>query len=76
MKLAELYAEALLAVNCDALNSTVIAGRRQVSVRLERAAEMAVADVLHHHGQIAYLQLLLGDPVTHFVPDLPQFSQE
>lgn len=26
------------------------------------------ADIVHHHGQIAYIQLLLGDEETHFAP--------
>ena len=29
-------------------------------------ASMAVADTIHHHGQIAYIQTLLGDTETHF----------
>ncbi len=36
--------------------------------RLPKAivAGMAVADTIHHHGQIAYLQTLLGDTESHF----------
>lgn len=29
-------------------------------------AGMAVADTIHHHGQIAYIQTLLGDTESHF----------
>lgn len=29
-------------------------------------AGMAVADTIHHHGQIAYLQTMLGDTESHF----------
>lgn len=29
-------------------------------------ASMAVADTIHHHGQIAYLQSMLGDTESHF----------
>lgn len=36
--------------------------------KLPRAivAGMAVADTIHHHGQIAYLQTLIGDTESHF----------
>src|SRR5690606_5610477 len=30
------------------------------------AAEIPVSDALHHHGQIAYIQSLLGDTEPHF----------
>ncbi len=29
-------------------------------------SSMAIADTIHHHGQIAYIQTLLGDTETHF----------
>ena len=29
-------------------------------------ASMAVTDLIHHHGQIAYIQTLLGDTESHF----------
>jgi hypothetical protein len=32
-------------------------------------AVMRVIDVIHHHGQIAYLQALLGDEEIHFFED-------
>ncbi len=31
-----------------------------------RAIALPVADTLHHHGQIAYLQTMLGDTESHF----------
>lgn len=31
-----------------------------------RAATMPAFDLIHHHGQIAYLQTLLGDEESHF----------
>jgi hypothetical protein len=31
----------------------------------QRIAALAVIDLLHHHGQIAYIQTLLGDTETH-----------
>jgi hypothetical protein len=33
---------------------------------LARVASMPVIDLLHHHGQIAYIQTLLGDTESHF----------
>lgn len=32
------------------------------------AAKMDVQDVIHHHGQIVYIQTLLGDTEDHFIP--------
>jgi len=29
-------------------------------------ASMAVTDLIHHHGQIAYIQTILGDTESHF----------
>ncbi len=31
-----------------------------------RALSIPVIDLIHHHGQIAYIQMLLGDTVSHF----------
>jgi len=37
-------------------------------------ASMAVTDLIHHHGQIAYIQTILGDTESHFdMSLLPQF---
>jgi uncharacterized damage-inducible protein DinB len=33
---------------------------------LARVASMPVIDLVHHHGQIAYIQTLLGDTESHF----------
>ena len=33
---------------------------------LARVASMPIVDTTHHHGQIAYLQMLLGDADSHF----------
>lgn len=35
------------------------------ALRLGVIATMPVMDMVHHHGQIAYIQLLLGDTETH-----------
>ncbi len=32
----------------------------------ERVASLPIVDLIHHHGQIAYLQTLLGDTESHF----------
>jgi hypothetical protein len=31
-----------------------------------RALSIPVIDLIHHHGQISYIQMLLGDTVSHF----------
>jgi hypothetical protein len=31
-----------------------------------RAISLPVIDLVHHHGQIAYIQMLLGDATSHF----------
>lgn len=36
------------------------------SFPLSYVASMAVTDAVHHHGQIAYIQTLLGDTESHF----------
>jgi hypothetical protein len=36
------------------------------SFPMARAVSMPVVDLIHHHGQIAYLQTLLGDQEMHF----------
>lgn len=32
----------------------------------ERVASLPIFDLIHHHGQIAYIQTLLGDTESHF----------
>ena len=34
---------------------------------LPQAVSMPVVDLIHHHGQIAYIQTLLGDTEDHFL---------
>ena len=36
---------------------------------LARVATMPIVDLVHHHGQIAYIQTLLGDTEMHFAPE-------
>lgn len=66
---AEAYETALRKVERRDLVRTVKAGRRQVEVPLARASAMPIVDLIHHHGQIAYIQTLLGDTEFHFAPD-------
>jgi uncharacterized damage-inducible protein DinB len=64
----EAYAAALRQVPASDLSRTItIAGTFHMP--LARAASMATVDLIHHHGQIAYLQTLLGDEEFHFVPE-------
>lgn len=37
---------------------------------LGRLCSMGTVDLVHHHGQIAYIQTLLGDAQDHFDPEL------
>ena len=41
-----------------------------MTVTLNLLANVAVVDTLNHHGQITYIQSLLGDDETHFTPGL------
>ena len=61
---AQEYAQALRAVKPEDLG-------RKIDVRfgtfpLAFVASMPVVDLIHHHGQIAYIQSLLGDTEAHF----------
>lgn len=61
----EAYAAALTRVPPQDLGKVVTVWGAY-SVPLARAASMPVVDLIHHHGQIAYLQTLLGDEEMHF----------
>jgi uncharacterized damage-inducible protein DinB len=64
----ETYAAALRQVPPSELSRTItIAGTFQMP--LARAASMPMVDLVHHHGQIAYIQTLLGDEEFHFAPE-------
>jgi uncharacterized damage-inducible protein DinB len=63
----EEYVAALKQAKAEDLSRSVtVYGRFTLPVA--RAASMPVIDLVHHHGQIAYLQTLLGDQVPHFDP--------
>jgi len=68
---AESYAAALEAVTPEQVGEV-----RELpfgTLPLAQVARMPVIDLVHHHGQIAYLQTLLGDEENHF--DMEAFSQ-
>lgn len=64
----EKYVAALRAVPPESLSKPVTL--RFGTLPLARVAGMPILDLVHHHGQIAYIQELLGDTETHFDPAL------
>jgi hypothetical protein len=62
---AEEYAAALRRLSPADLGRTV--NLPYGSFPLAQAAVMPVVDLIHHHGQICYIQMLLGDTEDHFV---------
>ncbi|MEO6908111.1 MAG: DinB family protein [Abditibacteriaceae bacterium] len=60
----ETYAATLRSLTEEQLNSTVIFPFREMPMQF--AMRVPVTEILHHHGQIAYIQLLLGDTENHF----------
>ena len=63
------FAEAVRSLTSEQAARTV-EFRPGMSVPVGQLAAMATVDSLHHHGQIAYIQTLLGDGETHFAPDV------
>lgn len=64
----EKYAAAMRALRPEQLGEPVPVWGKYTFPRA-RAVSMPVVDVMHHHGQIAYLQTLLGDTEMHFYPE-------
>jgi len=60
----ETYANALRSLTDEQLNSTVQFPFAEMP--MEFAMRVPLTEILHHHGQIAYIQLLLGDTQSHF----------
>jgi hypothetical protein len=60
----ETYATALRSLTEEQLNSTVQYPFAEMP--MEFAMRVPLTEILHHHGQIAYIQLLLGDTQSHF----------
>lgn len=62
------YADAMLKVPAQDLSRDVtIWGNYHTW--LGRAATMTVVDLIHHRGQVAYIQCLLGDVEDHFAAE-------
>lgn len=61
---AEEYAAAVQKINRADLGNMIQLPFGQMP--LFRVASMPLVDVLHHHGQIAYIQTALGDNEDHF----------
>lgn len=59
----EKYRAMLLDLNAEQLEETVELGATTMPRRA--IALMPVNDIVHHNGQIAYIQMLLGDEATH-----------
>ena len=60
---AQKYAAAMRAIPVEDLDNTI--ETRMGNLPLRVLAAMPVMDMVHHHGQIAYIQMLLGDTETH-----------
>ncbi len=60
---AHKYTAAMRALEADELKKPVELPMGALSLHL--LATMPVMDMVHHHGQIAYIQLLLGDTEDH-----------
>jgi uncharacterized damage-inducible protein DinB len=63
----EEYAAALRQADPEDFGRVITAWDR-FTLPVGRALTMPVMDLLHHHGQIAYIQTLLGDNDFHFDP--------
>lgn len=61
------YERNLRDANRDKLMKTIEAGTMTLSLNF--LAQMVVSETIHHHGQIAYIQSLLGDEESHFSPE-------
>jgi len=61
---AETYVNALHSLTAEQLTGS--AHFPWGEIPMEEAIGMPVIEALHHHGQIAYIQTLLGDTDSHF----------
>ena len=60
---AHKYSAAMRNLKAEALGKLV--ETRIGTIPMSVLATMPVTDMVHHHGQIAYIQMLLGDSETH-----------
>jgi uncharacterized damage-inducible protein DinB len=63
----EAYAAAIAQIEPARLGDVVKVGPG-FEMPMARAATLGAIDAVHHHGQIAYIQTLLGDTEMHFKP--------
>jgi len=61
---AQTYAEALRGLTQEQLSGNVQFPWGEMP--MQQVVEMPVIEATHHHGQIAYIQTLLGDTDSHF----------
>jgi uncharacterized damage-inducible protein DinB len=61
---AEEYSYKLLALSPDEMNRPVTMPFGELPLGF--VASIPITDTIHHHGQIAYIQSLLGDEEAHF----------
>jgi hypothetical protein len=59
------YAGALQRLTPEALGKTVQLPFGEFP--MSQAVTMPIVDLIHHHGQIAYIQTLLGDTESHLM---------
>lgn len=64
LQLSQNYAAKLRALSMEDMSRTVTTPFGDMA--LPMAAGIPVIDLIHHHGQIAYIQTLLGDTEPHF----------
>lgn len=63
-EISEKYLEALENATLEGMDRMVtMAG---IPIWAPRAVLLPVVDAIHHHGQLTYIQLLLGDTESHF----------
>jgi uncharacterized damage-inducible protein DinB len=62
------YAAALRELKAEDLQGTISLPFGEVPKGM--AISIPVVDLIHHHGQIAYLQTMWGDAESHFAPDI------
>lgn len=62
----ETYVAKIASLTPEQLGSTV-SGTPLGDIVMAQLINMPVVDAIHHHGQLAYIQTILGDTESHFV---------
>jgi uncharacterized damage-inducible protein DinB len=67
---AEQYVKVIKSLSAEALGSSVYLETPNFTgdMPVMRLIALGAIECLHHRGQIAYIQLMLGDEDTHFTP--------